>query len=71
MYVTRSHAYVIRVVDVLFAMFIHCSLLERYRTRLSYDGIVCENASCVNLVQISVVTEPIFAYCTKRKLLSF
>ena len=35
MYDTMSHACVIRVVDVLVAMFVHCSHLERCRTRLS------------------------------------
>ena len=35
MYDTMSHACVMRVVDVLVAMFVHCSHLERCRTRLS------------------------------------
>ena len=35
MYDTMSHACVIHVVDVLVAMFVHCSHLERCRTRLS------------------------------------
>ena len=35
MYDTMSHACVIRVVDVLVAMFVHCSHLEHCRTRLS------------------------------------
>ena len=34
-YDTMSHACVIRVVDVFVAMFVHCSHLERCRTRLS------------------------------------
>ena len=35
MYDKLSHACVIRVVDVLVAMFVHCSHLERCRIRLS------------------------------------
>ena len=35
MYVTMSHSCIIRVVDVLVAIFVHCSLLKRCRTRLS------------------------------------
>ena len=35
MYVTMSHACVIRVVEILVAMFVLCSHLERCKTRLS------------------------------------
>ena len=35
MYVTMSHACVIRVVEVLVAMFVLCSHLERFKTTLS------------------------------------
>ena len=35
MYMTMNHACFIRVVDVLVAMFVHCSHLEHFRTRQS------------------------------------